>query len=86
MVGACLSLPSPFYAATVEPSAEEHVSASNVFPLVKMLEHTLQEEIKAAPAAALEMGNQLIRQLREKLYSITFDPQRVFQLVQKSLH
>ncbi|KAK9521489.1 hypothetical protein VZT92_021290 [Zoarces viviparus] len=35
-----------------------------------MLEHTLQEEIKPAPAAALEMGDQLIRQLREKLYTL----------------
>ncbi|KAK9515884.1 hypothetical protein VZT92_026486 [Zoarces viviparus] len=36
-----------------------------------MLEHTLQEEItKPAPAAALEMGDQLIRQLREKLNTL----------------
>ncbi|XP_056271977.1 zinc finger BED domain-containing protein 4-like [Pseudoliparis swirei] len=71
IVGACLSLLSPFFDATVELSAEENVSASKVVPLVKMLEHTLQEEMtKPAPAAALEMGNQLIRQLREKLYTL----------------
>ncbi|XP_069569518.1 E3 SUMO-protein ligase ZBED1-like [Brachyistius frenatus] len=71
IVGGCLSLLSPFYDATVELSAEENVSASKVVPLVKMLDHTLQEEItKPAPAAALEMGDQLIRQLREKLYTL----------------
>ncbi|KAK9525412.1 hypothetical protein VZT92_016124 [Zoarces viviparus] len=70
IVGGCLSLLSPFYDATVELSAEENVSASKVVPLVKMLEHTLQEEIKPAPAAVLEMGDQLIRQLREKLYTL----------------
>ncbi|XP_034397254.1 zinc finger BED domain-containing protein 1-like [Cyclopterus lumpus] len=71
IVGACLSLLSPFFDATVELSAEENVSASKVVPLVKMLEHTLPEEMtKPAPAAALEMGNQLIRQLREKLYTL----------------
>ncbi|XP_069009758.1 E3 SUMO-protein ligase ZBED1-like [Embiotoca jacksoni] len=71
IVGGSLSLLSPFYDATVELSAEENVSASKVVPLVKMLDHTLPEEItKPAPAAALEMGDQLIRQLREKLYTL----------------
>ncbi|KAK0140929.1 Zinc finger BED domain-containing protein 1 [Merluccius polli] len=71
IVGGCLSLLSPFYDATVELSAEENVSASKVVPLMKMLEQNLQEEIaKPAPAVALEMGEQLIRQLREKLYTL----------------
>lgn len=71
IVGGCLSLPSSFYDATVELSAEENVSASKVIPLMKMLEQNLQEEIaKPTPAVALEMGDQLIRQLREKLYTL----------------
>ncbi|KAM8886495.1 E3 SUMO-protein ligase ZBED1-like [Spinachia spinachia] len=70
-VGWCLSLLPPFHDATVELSAEQNVSASKVVPLVKMLEQTLQEEmIKPAAAAALEMGDQLIRHLREKLYTL----------------
>ncbi|KAM8831632.1 E3 SUMO-protein ligase ZBED1-like [Spinachia spinachia] len=70
-VGGCLSLLSPFHDATVELSAEQNVSASKVVPLVKMLEQTLQEEMtKPAAAAALEMGDQLIRHLREKLYTL----------------
>lgn len=65
------SLLSPFYDATVELSAEENVSASKVVPLMKMLEQNLQEEItKPALAVALEIGDQLIRQLREKLYTL----------------
>ncbi|KAG7514277.1 zinc finger BED domain-containing protein 4-like isoform X2 [Solea senegalensis] len=71
VIGGCLSLPSPFYDATVELSAEENVSASKLVPLMKMLEQNLQEEIAnpaRKPAVALEMGDQLIRQLREKLY------------------
>ncbi|CAJ1052271.1 zinc finger BED domain-containing protein 1 [Xyrichtys novacula] len=71
IVGGCLSLLSPFYYATAELSAEETVSASKVVPLMKMLEQNLQEEMaKPAPAVALEMGDQLIRQLREKLYTL----------------
>ncbi|KAM8880316.1 E3 SUMO-protein ligase ZBED1-like [Spinachia spinachia] len=70
-VGGCLSLLSPFHDATVQLSAEQNVSASKVVPLVKMLEQTLQEEMtKPAAAAALEMGDQLIRHLREKLYTL----------------
>ncbi|XP_026195984.1 uncharacterized protein LOC113148494 [Anabas testudineus] len=71
IVGGCLSLPSPFYDATVELSAEENVSASKVVPLMTMLEQNLQGEMaKPAHAVALEMGDQLIRQLQEKLYTL----------------
>lgn len=71
IVGGCLSLLSSFYDATVELSAEETVSASKVVPLIKMLERNLQEEmIKPAPAVALQVGDQLIKQLREKLYTL----------------
>ncbi|XP_035993649.1 zinc finger BED domain-containing protein 4-like [Fundulus heteroclitus] len=71
IVVACLSLLSPFYDATTELSAEEHVSASKVIPLLKMIEKALQEEdTKSAPAVAVEIGEQLIRQLREKLHML----------------
>ncbi|XP_075884511.1 zinc finger BED domain-containing protein 6-like [Nelusetta ayraudi] len=71
IVGGCLSLLSPFYDATVELSAEENVSASKVVPLMKMLEWNLPEEMaKPAPAVALEVGDQLIRQLRERLHTL----------------
>ncbi|XP_024117292.1 zinc finger BED domain-containing protein 1 [Oryzias melastigma] len=71
IVEGCMSLLSPFYEATVELSAEENVSASKVIPLLKMLEQNLQEEMtKPGPPAALEMGEVLIRQLREKLYTL----------------
>ncbi|XP_032401567.1 zinc finger BED domain-containing protein 4-like [Xiphophorus hellerii] len=71
IVVACLSLFSPFYHATTELSAEEHVSASKVIPLLKMLEKALQEEdTKSAPTVAVEIGEQLIRQLREKLHML----------------
>ncbi|XP_032428162.1 zinc finger BED domain-containing protein 1-like [Xiphophorus hellerii] len=71
IVVACLSLLSPFYDATTELSAEEHVSASKVIPLLKMMEKALQEEdTKSAPAVAVEIGEQLIRQLREKLHML----------------
>uniref|UniRef100_A0A0S7ESM7 PPUP9221 n=1 Tax=Poeciliopsis prolifica TaxID=188132 RepID=A0A0S7ESM7_9TELE len=45
IVVVCLSLLSPFYDATMELSAEEHVSASKVIPLLKMIEKALQEEV-----------------------------------------
>ncbi|XP_038133603.1 E3 SUMO-protein ligase ZBED1-like, partial [Cyprinodon tularosa] len=68
IVRGCLSLLNPFYYATVELSAEETVSASKVIPLLKMLEQSLQEEMaKPAPPASHEVGDHLIRQLREKL-------------------
>ncbi|XP_032428200.1 zinc finger BED domain-containing protein 1-like [Xiphophorus hellerii] len=71
IVVACLSLLSPFYDATTELSAEEHMSASKVIPLLKMIEKALQEEdTKSAPAVAVEIGEQLIRQLREKLHML----------------
>ncbi|XP_035986162.1 zinc finger BED domain-containing protein 4-like [Fundulus heteroclitus] len=71
IVVVCLSLLSPFYDATTELSAEEHVSASKVTPLLKMIEKALQEEeTKWAPAVAVEIGEQLIRQLREKLHML----------------
>uniref|UniRef100_A0A3B5QTD9 HAT C-terminal dimerisation domain-containing protein n=1 Tax=Xiphophorus maculatus TaxID=8083 RepID=A0A3B5QTD9_XIPMA len=71
IVVACLSSLSPFYDATTELSAEEHVSASKVIPLLKMIAKVLQEEdTKSAPAVAVEIGEQLIRQLREKLHML----------------
>lgn len=70
VIGGCITLLSPFYDATVELSAEENVSVSKVIPLMKMLQHALQEEMtKPAPAVASEMGDWLIRQLREKLHT-----------------
>ncbi|KAK7910500.1 hypothetical protein WMY93_015184 [Mugilogobius chulae] len=71
IVGGCLSLLSPFFEATVELSAEENVSVSKVVPLMKMLEQNLQEEmVRPASPVALEVGDQLIRQLREKLHTL----------------
>ncbi|XP_034529155.1 zinc finger BED domain-containing protein 1-like [Notolabrus celidotus] len=71
IVTGCLALLSPFYDATVELSAEENVSASKIVPLLKMLEQMLQEEvIKPAPAVVVQMGEQLIRLLRERLYTL----------------
>uniref|UniRef100_A0A3B5QKN7 HAT C-terminal dimerisation domain-containing protein n=1 Tax=Xiphophorus maculatus TaxID=8083 RepID=A0A3B5QKN7_XIPMA len=68
IVVAWLSLLSPFYDATTELSAEEHVL---VIPLLKMIEKALQEEdTKSAPAVAVEIGEQHIRQLREKLHML----------------
>ncbi|XP_027877762.1 zinc finger BED domain-containing protein 1-like [Xiphophorus couchianus] len=69
IVVACLSLLSPFYDATTELSAEE--DGDKVIPLLKMIEKALQEEdTKSAPAVAVEIGEQLIRQLREKLHML----------------
>lgn len=71
VIEGCLSLLSPFYYATVELSAEENVSASKVVPLLKMLEQSFQEEMaKPKPAVAMEIGDSLIRQLRDKLYNL----------------
>ncbi|XP_034529154.1 zinc finger BED domain-containing protein 1-like [Notolabrus celidotus] len=71
IVTGCLALLSPFYDATVELSAEENVSASKIVPLMKMLEQMLQEEvIKPAPAVVVQMGEQLIGLLRERLYTL----------------
>ncbi|XP_038132927.1 uncharacterized protein LOC119777994 [Cyprinodon tularosa] len=68
IVRGCLSLLNPFYYATVELSAEETVSASKVIPLLKVLEQSLQEEMaKPAPPVSLEVGDHLIRQLRDRL-------------------
>jgi len=66
-----LILPDPARQLIAEVDASDTGIGAVVVPLVKMLEHTLQEEMtKPAPAAALEMGNLLIRQLREKLYTL----------------
>lgn len=71
IVGGCLSLLSPFFDATVELSAEENVSASKVVRLMKMLEQNLQEEMaKPAPTVAIQLGDLLIKQLREKLHML----------------
>ncbi|KAK7916321.1 hypothetical protein WMY93_012082 [Mugilogobius chulae] len=67
IVGCCLL----FFEATVELSSEENVSVSKVVPLMKMPEQNLQEEmVRPASPVALEVGDQLIRQLREKLHTL----------------
>lgn len=70
-VTACLSILSPFNEATVELSEEKRVSGSKVIPLLKMLEQMLQEEAKHATIPlARELGEHLIRLLREKLQNL----------------
>jgi len=71
IVGGCMSMLSPFNDATVELSAEENVSGSKVVPLLKMLEQTLQEDTTNTAAAVVrDMGDHLIRQLRERLHTL----------------
>ncbi|XP_037646582.1 zinc finger BED domain-containing protein 4-like [Sebastes umbrosus] len=78
-VSGCLSLLSSFNDAGVELSAEEKVSGSKVVPLLKMLEQMLQEDITNTTAAvAREMGDHLIRQLRERLH--TFQSMSIMSL------
>lgn len=68
IVEGCMSLLGPFFDATVELSAEETVSASKVVPLMKMIEANIQEELKKpAHRVAIEIGEHLVKQLREKL-------------------
>ncbi|KAJ4922015.1 hypothetical protein JOQ06_004034 [Pogonophryne albipinna] len=69
-ISGCLSLLSGFNDATIELSEEKNVSGSKVVPLLKMLEQMLQEEMaKTAVAVAKEMGEHLLRQLRERLHT-----------------
>ncbi|XP_076869612.1 E3 SUMO-protein ligase ZBED1-like [Brachyhypopomus gauderio] len=68
---ACLSILSPFHEATIELSEEKKVSGSKVVPLLKMVEKMLQEEAaKATVPVARELGEHLIRLLRERLDKI----------------
>ncbi|XP_033990656.1 zinc finger BED domain-containing protein 4-like [Trematomus bernacchii] len=70
-ISGCLSLLSGFNDATIELSEEKNVSGSKVVPLLKMLEQMLQEEMaKTAEAVAKEMGEHLLRQLRERLHTL----------------
>ncbi|KAK1882424.1 Glutamate receptor 4 [Dissostichus eleginoides] len=70
-ISGCLSLLSGFNDATIELSEEKNVSGSKVVPLLKMLEQMLQEEMaKTAVAVAKEMGEHLLRQLRERLHTL----------------
>ncbi|XP_034062087.1 zinc finger BED domain-containing protein 4-like [Gymnodraco acuticeps] len=65
-ISGCLSLLSGFNDATIELCEEKNVSGSKVVPLLKMLEQMLHEEMaKTAVAVAKEMGEHLLRQLRE---------------------
>ncbi|KAG7525034.1 zinc finger BED domain-containing protein 4-like isoform X2 [Solea senegalensis] len=67
----CLAVLSPFFEATIELSEEKKVSGSKVVPLLKMIEKTIQEETaKVAVPVAQELGEHLIRLLREKLYKV----------------
>ncbi|KAJ4922012.1 hypothetical protein JOQ06_004031 [Pogonophryne albipinna] len=69
-ISGCLSLLSGFNDATIELSEEKKLSGSKVVPLLKMLEQMLQEEMaKTAVAVAKEMGEHLLRQLRERLHT-----------------
>ncbi|KAJ4936803.1 hypothetical protein JOQ06_001389 [Pogonophryne albipinna] len=70
-ISGCLSLLSGFNDATIELSEEKNVSGSKVVPLLKMLEQMLHEEMaKTAVAVAKEMGEHLLRQLRERLHTL----------------
>ncbi|KAJ4936575.1 hypothetical protein JOQ06_001164 [Pogonophryne albipinna] len=70
-ISGCLSLLSGFNDATIELSEEKNVSGSKVVPLLKMLEQMLHEEMaKTAIAVAKEMGEHLLRQLRERLHTL----------------
>lgn len=71
IVTGCLSVLSPFYKAAVELSEEKRVSASKVIPLLKMVEHVLQEKVSVSTVpVATELGEHLSRLLREKLHNI----------------
>ena len=70
-ISGCLSLLSALNDATIELSEEKNVSGSKVVPLLKMLEKMLQEEMaKTAVAVAKEMGEHILRQLRERLHTL----------------
>lgn len=67
----CLSILSPFHEATVELSEEKRVSGSKVIPLLKMIEKMLQEEtMRSTNPLARELGEHLIKHLREKLHTL----------------
>lgn len=71
IVVACLEMLSPFYEATTELSGEKNISGSKVVPLLKMVERMLQEETaKATIPVARELGEHLIRLLRDKLFKV----------------
>ena len=70
-VTGCLSILSPFHEATVELSEEKRVSGSKVIPLLKMVEKVLQEEtMRSSNPLARELGEHLIKLLREKLHML----------------
>lgn len=67
----CLTILAPFHEATVELSEEKRVSGSKVIPLLKMIERVLQEETtRSTCPLARELGEHLIKHLREKLHSL----------------
>lgn len=71
VVCGCLSVLSPFHEATIELSAEKKVSGSKVVPLLKMVEKSIQEETaKSTVPVARELGELLIKLLRERLHKM----------------
>ena len=70
-VTGCLSILSPFHKAIVELSEEKRVSGLKLIPLLKIIEKILQEEARRSTnPLARELGEHLIKPLREKLHTL----------------
>ena len=73
----CLSLLSPFNDATIELSEEKHVSGSKVVPLLKMLEQTLQDELKRGSYSGKGHGRKPHRPAEAEAAQSTVDEHHV---------
>lgn len=71
VIAECLRVLAPFNDATVELSKEKRVSGPKVFPLLSMLNHSQQEEVRIATTpVCTSMADHLRRQLRDRLQTL----------------
>ncbi|CAG6011512.1 unnamed protein product, partial [Menidia menidia] len=71
IIAESLKVLSPFNDATVELSEEKRVSESKVIPLLSMLHHALEEEMRTLQTPERKiMAESLKRQLQEKLFTL----------------
>uniref|UniRef100_A0AAQ4S6P8 HAT C-terminal dimerisation domain-containing protein n=1 Tax=Gasterosteus aculeatus aculeatus TaxID=481459 RepID=A0AAQ4S6P8_GASAC len=67
-IGQCIALLAPLKEATVELSAEKHVSGSKIIPMVKMLRHTIAaKQRQLTDDTARILGKHLLGLMHEKL-------------------